>query len=212
MENARRYIDKAKRIAGNQFYTGYAINIAHRSMHRQLTEDLDTFARRGAAYRGHMGRELVLLLANELVRTGHLKEAKQTLKYLEEPEDVQGCMRTIAMSQARHGQIEAALETIDQLPDAQAKNVARLGVAESLCETGKSDTARKLADFVLSSLQKQQNIDQLQERNYQSLAQLYGRLGCQPQLEQLVALASTPQLRADCIWHAVRGFALARAD
>ncbi len=209
MENAKRYIDKAVAVAGNQFYTGYAINITHRSIHGVLTEDLDKFARRGVAYRGHMGRELVQLLVSELVRTGRFEEAKKTAVLLEKPEDVRSSLRNVAIEQARRGDMTAALKTVEQLEDAQARNAARLGIAEVLSEAGNSDTARKLADFVLSNMKTE--IDEELERTYQRLAHLYGALRCQPQLEQLIAHANSPTLKADCVWNAIKGFADAEA-
>ena len=46
LENAKRYIDKALAIAWGRGtgYVGYAIKIAHRSIHGRSTEGLDDFA------------------------------------------------------------------------------------------------------------------------------------------------------------------------
>lgn len=205
LENARRYIDKAKEIAGNQFYTGYAINITHRSIHGTLTEDLDPFARKGAAYRGHMGRELISLLASELVRTGHFEEAKKATGFLEKPKDVQNGLRRVAIAQAQRGDVAAALQTVDEFEDAHARDAARLGIAQVFAAAGKSDTARKLGDFVLRGLKKA--ADKEVEQTRQQLAYLYGRLRLKPQLERLLAETGTPLSKADCVRNAIRGYA-----
>ena len=86
-------------VAGNQFYTGYAINVTHRSMHGVLTQDLERFARRGVAYRDHMAHELIRHLIGELVRSGHFEEAKSTAAMLENVEHVRRCQQFIAISQ-----------------------------------------------------------------------------------------------------------------
>jgi tetratricopeptide (TPR) repeat protein len=207
VENAKRYIDKAKAIAGNQFYTGYAINITYRSIHGVLTEDLDEFARRGAAYPVHMGRELIALLASELVRTGYDEEAKRVVSLLKEPEDFRRTMRGLAMGQARRGDITAALKTVEALEDRQAKNAARLGISRVLCDTGGLETASELADLVMRDLNGRQEIDENLARDLKSLAQLYGRLCCRSQLEQLINRANTPLLKTDCLLRAITGFA-----
>ena len=157
-----------------------------------------------------MGRELVLLLVSELVRTGYFEEAKKTTALLEDPEDVRSGLGKVAAQQARRGDMAAALKTVAEFEDAQARNAARLGIAEVLGEAGKSDAARKVADFVLRGMEKE--IDKELERTYQRLAYLYGTLRCQPQLEQLIAQANTPLLKADCIWHAIKGFADAETE
>lgn len=121
MENARKYIDKAWELGGTLYYTGYGLKVRHRSMHGALTKDLDLLARQGAAYRGHMGRELLHLLVSELRETGHFSEAIQCTKHFEEDNERLDALARIAVAQAKANQIPAALSTLQLL--AENKNV-----------------------------------------------------------------------------------------
>jgi hypothetical protein len=159
-----------------------------------------------------MGRELVQLLVGELVRTGYFEEAKRTTALLKKSEDVRSGLRSVAMEQARRGDITAAFKTVEVFEDSQARNAARLGIAQVLADAGNSETARKLADYVLRGWKKEKEIDKELGRAYQRLAHLYGKLRCQPQLEQLFARVNTPLLKAECISRAIAGFADAGAE
>jgi hypothetical protein len=207
VERAKQYIDKAVAAAGNQFYTGYSIQITHRSIHGELTKDLEKFAQRGAAYPAHMGGELIRILAAELVRTGHYEEAKMTTSLLKKPEDRVRSLRAVATHQARCGDLVAALKTVEQFEDVRTRNAVRLSIARVLCDAGKAQPAEKLADYVLRATLAEQEIDEERSRDYKNLSQVYGKLCSRPQLEQIFAQAKTPQLRDDCVWYAVRGFA-----
>lgn len=205
LEKAKQYIDKAMKVAGRQFYTGYAIEVTHRSIHGRLTTDLEKFAKKGAAYRGHMGRELLLILVEELVRTGHFDEAKQTMQLLEQKSDRDRGMRALAIEQSARGDITAALKTVDELNDPQARNAARLGIAEVVAKTGNVKTAKKLADYVKAGMPAELNA--AEERTYQELSGLYGRLGCRTEIEQMINQAKTPLLKVNCLSKAFAGYA-----
>ncbi len=210
LENAKRYIDKAVAVAGNLFYTGYGIQVMHRSIHGELAKDLEQFAQRGANLRGHMGRELVQILVYELIRTGYFEEAKRTARLLDKSEDVHSCMQALASEQAKRGDITAALKTVEELDDPLARSRARLGIAEVLQESGNRETAKKMADFLLRGLTKE--MDAEGERHCQRLAKLYGALKSQAEIEQLVALAQTPPLKAQCIAQAIQGVAASKQE
>ncbi len=210
-ENAKRYIDKAMAIADGRGsgYVGYAVEIAHRSIHGRLTKDLDEFAQKGAYFPAHMGRELVQNLAGELVRKGYDDEAKRSVALLEKPEDVADSMRCIAVAQARRGDMVAALKTVEEIEDTQTRDAARIGIANVLCKAGQSEAAREFADLVLHGLREKKGSDSTLE---EGLAALYAKLRCQPKLKQVIAQAKTPQSKADRILRAILGFAGSMAD
>lgn len=197
LQNAKRYIDKAFAIADGRGtgYVGYAVEIAHRSIHGRLTKDLEEFAQRGAYFPAHMGRELVQNLAVELVRTGHDDEAKRSVALLRKPEDVADSMRSIAYAQARRGDTAAALKTVEEIEDAHTRDAARIDIANTLCKNGQSETAKELADVVLRRWMEEKGSGDSTLGN--SLAALYARHRCQPELEQLIAQAKTPESKAD---------------
>ncbi len=211
VENAKRYIDKALAIADGRGtgYVGYAVEIAHRSIHGRLTKDLEEFAQRGAYFPAHMGRELVQNLAVELVRTEHDDEAKRSAALLEKPEDVADSMRSIAYAQARRGDTAAALKTVEEIEDAHTRDAARIGIANTLCKNGQSETAKELADVVLRKWTEEKGSDSTLGN---SLAALYARLHCQPELEQVIAQAKTPESKTDRILRAIWGFAGSMPD
>jgi len=211
LEKAKRYIDKALAIAHGRGtgYVGYAVEIAHRSIHGRLTKDLDEFAQKGAYFPAHMGRELVQNLAGELVRTGHDDEAKRSVALLRKPEDVADSMRSISNAQARRGDTAAALKTVEEIEDVQTRDAARIGIANVLCKNGQSETAKELADVVVRRWTEEKGSDSTLG---QSLAALYARLHCQPELEQVIAQARAPESKTDRILRAIRGFAGSMAD
>ena len=211
LENAKRYIDKALAIAYGRGtgYVGYAVEIAHRSIHGRLTTDLDEFAQMGAYMPGHMGRELVQNLAGELVRTGYDEEAKRSVALLEKPEDVADSMRSIAIKQAERGDMAAALKTVEEIEDAQTRDAARIGIATSCAQVGQSEAAQELADSVLRGWKEKNGNDTTLGKG---LAVLYARLRCQAKLEQVIAQAKTPESKADRILRAIGGFAGSMAN
>jgi tetratricopeptide (TPR) repeat protein len=211
LENAKRYIDKAMVIAYGRGtgYVGYAIEIAHRSIHGRLTKNLDEFAQKGAYFPGHMGRELIQNLARELVRTGYDDEAKRSVALLRKPEDVADSMRSIANGQARRGHTAAAFKTVEEINDAQTRDAARIDIAHGLCKTGQPEAAEELADPVFRRWKEGKGSDSTLGKD---LAALYARLRCQPKLEQVIAHAKTPESKTDRILHAILGFAGSMAD
>ena len=50
------------------------------------------------------------------------------------------------------------------------------------------------------------------ERHCPQLAHLYGALQCQAEIEQIVALANTPLLKANCVCQAMQGSATSIAE
>jgi len=156
-----------------------------------------------------MGRELVQNLAGELVRTGHDDEAKRSVALLRKPEDVADSMRSISNAQARRGDTAAALKTVEEIEDVQTRDAARIGIANVLCKNGQSETAKELADVVVRRWTEEKGSDSTLG---QSLAALYARLHCQPELEQVIAQARAPESKTDRILRAIRGFAGSMAD
>lgn len=202
LERAKDYIDKAVTHAGHLFYTGYGLKVTQKSIHGTLKVGLDRFAQRGVAHRGHMGRELVQGLVRELHRSNHIPEAKRVAHMLEKNEDVQACLGAIAKSQAKTGDIRGAYDTIDELEDPQARNLARLGVAIALWQSGKVGVARKHANSVYAAtLQKPDK--EFHEQN-QRLVGLYAMLRSEAQLKSLITRTKDPVERSQRILAALR--------
>lgn len=204
IEQAKKYADKAFEVGGGLYYTGYAIQVFHRSVHGTLTEDLDKFAQRGAAYGGHQGRELVSGLIRELYHTHHFDEAKQVMKYLDDEEDVLLSMGMIVVEQAKMGDVAAALKTIEELKESPQRDYARTEIARAFWRTGKKDAAAKLATFLHRRLENYQEEDA--NRQSLGLAHLYGLLHDKSGIERLLTSTDDAWQRARRLSEAINGF------
>jgi tetratricopeptide (TPR) repeat protein len=115
----------------------------------------------------------------------------------------------IANAQAGRGDTAAALKTVEEIEDAHTRDSARIGIASALCKGGKSETAKELAEVVLRRWTEDKGSDSTLGN---SLASLYARLRCQPELEHVIAQAKTPESKTDRILRAIWGFAGSMAD
>ena len=205
LENAKKYIDKALNIGGNQYYTGYVIQIAHRSIHNELTKELDRFARRGAAYGGHMGRELIRNLAMELANEKFYDEAKKTARRLKKVEDVHSILNAIASEQAKSGELIEASKTVEGIDSSVVRARARVGIAKVMFEKGNIDGAKKMAQIV-ARMDIMSDAHQ-HERLSRELAYLFGLLNSQMELASIISQTKEPMNKAFCVLHAFKGYA-----
>ena len=153
MKTAKTYIDKAFQIAGRQFYTGFTIKVVHRSMHDKLTEEAEELADLAAAYRGHMARELSQWLINELIFLNEFGLAeKVAASNLEDSNDRQHVLGSIAERQAEVGDYRKALGLMRRIKEQDSKDAIRLSLAKALIKTGNREAAIELADLVVANL------------------------------------------------------------
>lgn len=204
-EGAKKYIDKAVAVGGNLFYTGYSLKVTQKAIHGTLKQGLDKFARLAVAHRGHMARELLMSLIRELIGAKHYTEAKRVAKMLKKDSDIHEMMSAIATSQAKALLFRDAYDTIDEIKEVEAKNLARLGLATSLLQAGKPEIARKHADSVLmTTLAKP---DEEVSKQTLRLISVYALLGDASNVEKLVNRSSDSSTRIARIHAAFRSIA-----
>lgn len=140
---AKQHIDKAKQIAGGMFYTGYCIEVDHKTIHENLGKDIDGFARRGAAYRGHMGDELVANYARALRENGFYKETRQAIKHITKPDNLDHAKTYLAIEQIKKRKFELGAESIKMIESQEMKFLAQMHLAIQLrldAKISKSET------------------------------------------------------------------------
>jgi hypothetical protein len=145
IEKAKEYISRSKSIAGGLYYSGYCIEVDHRMIHGKLTEDVEKFASRGAAYRSHMGDELVANFIRALRDCGHYKEARLAMKHLVDPENVQHAKTYIAIAQIKKREFELARESIKLINSPEFQFLAKVQLAVQLQKSSRTGEAEALA-------------------------------------------------------------------
>ena len=144
MEEAKKFIDKAKQIGGNNYYTGFSIRAAHLAIHGGLKEQAVKFAQRAVAYRGHFTRELLSSLIGELLAAGHDDTAVAMLDYYPTEEERLSAEKYVALHLAEHGKFQRAIKTATELKDAKQSAGAQVFVAQELLKVGKAQQAKSL--------------------------------------------------------------------
>ena len=137
MAKAKEFIDKAKEIGGNNYYTGYGVRVAWLSIHGGLKEQAKKYAARAVAYRGHHTRELLSRLIGELVAAGHFDVAKEMLQYYPTDEERVSAERYFAYGLAKKRQFGEATKIAKAIKDVRMATSARILVAGQLLEAGK---------------------------------------------------------------------------
>ncbi len=149
-EAAALWAEKAFGIGGKQFYTGYSLEVLHRKLQGTLTRNYKKFARRAAAYRGHMARELTLNYTSALIENGHFEIAQKVCEGLEDEDDQSRVLRSIVSAQAANGNFREAFALVQKLKTNEAKNAARLAISLSFAKAGREKSAREIADELYS--------------------------------------------------------------
>lgn len=203
---AKKYIDKAFTLAGNLFYTGYCIEIDHRSMHGELTIDVEDFAERGQRHRGHMGRELVGNLIRELIDTKEFQAAKQAIQYLEEEKYQQQYLGRIAVAMAKDGQPGEAFQAINEMTDQSAQTFAQIELAATLWSLGEKESSSNLLRFTEAKLDG--NSFSEFESHYQVLIKRYSQIGNQEKIESILKLAKEDLQRLRLIDKSLQGYVI----
>lgn len=212
-EQARKYIDLAVEAAGNQFYTGFALQVDRRVIYGELTKDMMKFAKRGAAYRGHMGDELVANYARALYDSGKYDEAHRVIELVESKENREYSRMTLAIAQARKGEIELATKSIDQLKNPASRFQALVHLALKFSEPTQGPNAEKnehLAKYTLAMLFELLEENQVSDQSsINRLAYLLGRRQNRGQLRGLFNRQKDDQGKAGVVTYAFMGLAKA---
>jgi len=141
---AKQHIDKAKAIAGKLFYTGYCIEVDYKTIHGTLTDNVETFAEYGAAHRSHMGDELVAGYARALRENGYYQEARQAIKHIVKPDNVDYSKTYLAIQQIKKDEFELATESIEAIQTPELKFLAQMHLAVAMKAASKVSDAETL--------------------------------------------------------------------
>ena len=190
LKRAKEFIDKAVKIGGNNYYTGFSTRAAHLGLHGGLAEEAEKYAKRAVAYGSHFTRELLGHLINELVAAGHYDLAHEMLSHFPTKKERQEGQKYLAYHLARADQFDQATKLARAISDPSESAGARLYVAGELLSADRSDQARKLA-LEAESLVKGLE-DPIAEYRRRALLEVLARLGEQERVLQLVAAAPTP--------------------
>ena len=144
IKKAREYIDKSKEIAGGLFYTGYCIEIDNRLIHGTLVRDVEKFAKRGAAYQGHMGDELVANLARALRENGNYQEARQAIKHIVDRKKLEHAKTRIAVAQIKKQEFDLAKESIKLIDSTELQFLAKMQLAVQLKNLSRKNESEAL--------------------------------------------------------------------
>ena len=194
-------------VGGRLYFTGFSLQITHRSIHGKLTEGLDDFAQLAARHRGHLGRELTQLLVQELHRKGYFDQAKNVARNLEEQDDVDDCFADVAIQQANQNEFAAAYRTIEQIKSDTYRDTARIGVANALRRAGKVPMAIKMLDLAGRAIGGvAESEDKPRNRMIRRLVNAYGALGNKGQVDRLVAGAQDESEKLERLAHALHGY------
>lgn len=204
---AEKTVDKAFNIGGGLYYTGYVIEIAHRSIHGGLEEGLDKFAQRGERYRGHMGKELVGSLISELIEIKQFQNARKTANHLKESKDRHRYLAAIAVAMVKAGQPGDAFEIINEISDQSAQTLARIQLAAALWSLGEKESSKNLVKFAASKLAGQPFSEC--EEILLAMAGLYAQTGDFSKVQSISRLAEEPLQRLKIINSALEGYAIA---
>ncbi|MEM7474363.1 MAG: hypothetical protein AAF483_05165 [Planctomycetota bacterium] len=172
MDKAKKYIDKANDIGGNLYYTGFNIRNTHAAIHGKLMDDIERRAALGEAYRGHMARELLWSLVNELIQIQEFDAAIKVTERIEDEKDVQMILARIAYARAESGDYRGAIGMLRELKEANRKNYARLEIAKAMIRNGNEEGALSLIELAKPSLRPEKSW----EDQYRLLAELGGML------------------------------------
>lgn len=204
-ERAKKFIDKAMEIGGNLYYTGYAIQVTRRSIYGELTTDVEQFAKKGAAYREHMGRELVTNFLLELARTGHFTEATNLVRFIDEQDDRSYARRLIAIEQASQGKFEGAIESVNSIIDKDMIARTRLEIATQLWRVNQTDEAMTMVAQVSETIANDEDLQN--ERQYGYLAHVYGVMNSADDIARIIGVADAPVEKAGRLVRAMKGVA-----
>lgn len=203
LDNARKYIDKAMAIGGNLYYTGYAVKIKKRSIYGELDKGLAKFARFGQSYRGHMGRELVQRLLNELVEQDKLKQAKKTTPFLEKQSDRERVLQKIAVREAALGHHQESDQTLAAIEDPVKKIEARLQIAAGLALAGKREEARTRMAGEFQKIKEWSNRNQ---SLLKSFGEATGAIEDHEMIQTIMGLPVEKQAKAGFLQRVIRGY------
>lgn len=200
---AKEFIDKAMKIGGGNYYTGYAVRVARLSIHGGLKEEAEKYAKLAVAYRGHHTRELLARLINELVAAGHFNLAERTLDYYPTPKERLSGERYLALHFAEQRKFGDATRIARAIPDMATAASARAFVAVQMLEAGQSDSASKLALEANDLLA--QVADESAEYVRRRVIGLLGRLNDRKRVLQLIDSAGSPLEQAQRTAAAIEG-------
>lgn len=190
MEKAREFIDKAKQIGGNNYYTGYGVRVAHLAMHGGLEEQAEKYARRAVAYGSHFTRELLGQLIGDLVAAGHYGLARKTLDYYPTQEERVSGDRYLALHMAEQQQFEEAIQMARAIEDNSKAASARKFVAAQLMEARQREQARKLLFEAVELLFELDGSSPEHQRR--DIVRMLARLGERDKVMEVIADANTP--------------------
>jgi tetratricopeptide (TPR) repeat protein len=155
LAQAKEHFDRAMQIGGGLYYTGFLIQVKHKSIHGRLAEDSDQMSTLGANYGDHMGRELVQSLTSELVRKGHLEEAKKAATKLESEVDRDHVLAKIARVHFKRGEHELCNQEIATMKNSNARLRAQIDLALDHWRLGEHSQAESIAASVFKALNQE---------------------------------------------------------
>lgn len=207
IENARVWIDKAMAIGGKLFYTGYSIKTKKLAIYNEFDKELNGHAQMGVRYRGHMSRELLQGLINELIDANRLEDAKQTIKLLEKEQDRDDKLIQVTGQESihRNGIPEATLKKIQ---DENKKVAARIEIAAQLFLSGKQVLGQGGLEKELAGLG---SWDVSKAFLYKKAGYAIGAMYQHDQLEKLINAEMDSGQKAYALHQVLRGFTAAQA-
>ena len=206
LKNARIWIDKAMAIGGKLFYTDYGIKTKKLAIYEEFDKELKGHAQLGVHYRGHMSRELLQGLINELIDANRLDDAKRTIKLLEREQDRDDKLIQVAGEEAIQ-QADIPEATLKNIQDESKKVAARIEIAAQLWLSGKKERGQDLLEKELAKLGSWHASKAFL---YKKTGYAIGAMYQHDQLEKLVKAEMPSGQKAYALHQVLRGFTSAQ--